>query len=303
MSEQMHVDEFLTALLAICHPLEAFDMPLLDAHGATLARDVHAGDRLVMREGTRVRSTQIGLAASIGLDHLSVRPHPRVVILSAGPDLVEPGKRLADNEEFETNSWILTTGVREADGVGYRVHSIPDNEEELKAVMEDQLVRADLVVVSGERGDDSFDLITRALSTLGEITTADIAIENSGRHNFGLIGPDRTPVVTLPGDPISAYISLELFVRPMIRTMLGSESVHRPSVKAKLEKPIASTLGVRSYLRAVLSEDSKSVRALDFQEEMSTLAEANALISVPESVTELSAGDEVIVVVLRRRYF
>jgi molybdopterin molybdotransferase len=85
--------------------------------------------------------------------------------------------------------------------------------------------------------------------------------------------------------------------------MLGSESVHRPSVKAKLEKPIASTLGVRSYLRAVLSEDSKSVRALDFQEEMSTLAEANALISVPESVTELSAGDEVIVVVLRRRYF
>ncbi len=303
MSEQMHVDEFLTALIAISQPLATFDMPLLDAHGATLACDIYAGDRLVMRAGTRIRSTQIGLAASVGLDHLPVRPHPRVVIISAGPDLVEPGKDLHGTEEFETNSWILTTGVREADGVGYRVHSIPDDEEQLQAVVEDQLVRADLVVVSGERGDDSFDLITKSLSALGDITIADVAIENSGRHNFGLIGPDRTPVVTLPGDPISAYISLELFVRPMIRTMLGSESVHRPSVKARLEKPVASSPGVRSYLRAILSEDSKSVRALDAQEEMSTLAEANALISIPEAVTQLSAGDEVVVVVLRRRYF
>ena len=303
MSEQMHVDEFLTALIAISQPLATFDMPLLDAHGATLACDIYAGDRLVMRAGTRIRSTQIGLAASVGLDHLPVRPHPRVVIISAGPDLVEPGKDLHGTEEFETNSWILTTGVREADGVGYRVHSIPDDEEQLQAVVEDQLVRADLVVVSGERGDDSFDLITRSLSALGDITIADVAIENSGRHNFGLIGPDRTPVVTLPGDPISAYISLELFVRPMIRTMLVSESVHRPSVKARLEKPVASSPGVRSYLRAILSEDSKSVRALDAQEEMSTLAEANALISIPEAVTQLSAGDEVVVVVLRRRYF
>lgn len=303
MSEQMHVDEFLTALIAISQPLATFDMPLLDAHGATLACDIYAGDRLVMRAGTRIRSTQIGLAASVGLDHLPVRPHPRVVIISAGPDLVEPGKDLHGTEEFETNSWILTTGVREADGVGYRVHSIPDDEEQLQAVVEDQLVRADLVVVSGERGDDSFDLITRSLSALGDITIADVAIENSGRHNFGLIGPDRTPVVTLPGDPISAYISLELFVRPMIRTMLGSESVHRPSVKARLEKPVASSPGVRSYLRAILSEDSKYVRALDAQEEMSTLAEANALISIPEAVTQLSAGDEVVVVVLRRRYF
>ena len=303
MSEQMHVDEFLTALIAISQPLATFDMPLLDAHGATLACDIYAGDRLVMRAGTRIRSTQIGLAASVGLDHLPVRPHPRVVIISAGPDLVEPGKDLHGTEEFETNSWILTTGVREADGVGYLVHSIPDEEEQLQAVVEDQLVRADLVVVSGERGDDSFDLITRSLSALGDITIADVAIENSGRHNFGLIGPDRTPVVTLPGDPISAYISLELFVRPMIRTMLGSESVHRPSVKARLEKPVASSPGVRSYLRAILSEDSKSVRALDAQEEMSTLAEANALISIPEAVTQLSAGDEVVVVVLRRRYF
>jgi molybdopterin biosynthesis enzyme len=303
MSEHTRVDEFLTSLLAICKPLESFEMPLLDAHGATLAADIYAGDRLVLREGVRIRSTQIGLAASIGRDHLPTRPHPRVVVLSAGPDLVEPGQALKNaSDEYETNSWLLTTAVREVGAVAYRVHSIPDNEEQLQKVIEDQLVRADLIIISGERHDDSFDLITRTLSGMGEITTVDLAIEASGRHNFGTVGPDKTPVVTLPGDPIAAYISFELFVRPMIRTMLGAATIHRPSVKAALEKPIASNDGVRSYIRAVLAEDGKSVVPLENQDEQSTLSDANAFIAVAESDTSLKTGDPVTVVVLERRY-
>jgi len=303
MSEHTRVDEFLTSLLAICKPLDSFEMPLLDAHGATLAADIYAGDRLVLREGTRIRSTQIGLAASIGRDHLPTRPHPRVVVLSAGPDLVEPGQALKNaSDEYETNSWLLTTAVREVGAVAYRVHSIPDNEEQLQKVIEDQLVRADLIIISGERHDDSFHLITRTLAGLGDITTVDMAIEASGRHNFGTIGPDKTPVVTLPGDPIAAYISFELFVRPMIRTMLGAATIHRPSVKAALEKPIASAPGVRSYIRAVLAEDGKSVVPLENQDEQSTLSDANAFIAVSESDTSLKTGDQVTVVVLERRY-
>jgi len=303
MSEHTRVDEFLTSLIAICKPLDSFEMPLLDAHGATLAADLYAGDRLVLREGTRIRSTQIGLAASIGRDHLPTRPHPRVVVLSAGPDLVEPGQALKNtSDEYETNSWLLTTAVREVGAVAYRVHSIPDNEEQLQKVIEDQLVRADLIIISGERHDDSFDLITRTLSGMGEITTVDLAIEASGRHNFGTIGPDKTPVVTLPGDPIAAYISFELFVRPMIRTMLGAATIHRPSVKAALEKPIASSDGVRSYIRAVLAEDGKSVVPLENQDEQSTLSDANALIAVSENDISLKTGDQVTVVVLERRY-
>jgi len=303
MSEHTRVDEFLTSLLAICKPLESLEMTLLDAHGATLAADIHAGDRLVLREGTRIRSTQIGLAASIGRDHLPTRPHPRVVVLSAGPDLVEPGQALKNaSDEYETNSWLLTTAVREVGAVAYRVHSIPDNEEQLQKVIEDQLVRADLIIISGERHDDSFDLITRTLSAMGEITTVDLAIEASGRHNFGTVGPDKTPVVTLPGDPIAAYISFELFVRPMIRTMLGAVTIHRPSVKAALEKPIASNEGVRSYIRAILAEDGKSVVPLENQDEQATLSDANAFIAVSESDTSLKTGDQVTVVVLERRY-
>ena len=102
MSETMKVADLAAELLALAKPLAAFDMPLLDAHGATLALDVSAGERTVMKSGSRIRSTQIGLAASIGLDHLPTRPQPRVVVVSAGDDLVEPGSQLRDGEdEFE----------------------------------------------------------------------------------------------------------------------------------------------------------------------------------------------------------
>jgi molybdopterin biosynthesis enzyme len=134
------------------------------------------------------------------------------------------------------------------------------------------------------------------------MTTVDIAIEASGRHNFGTIGPDKTPVVTLPGDPISAYISFELFVRPMIRTMLGAATIHRPSVKAVLEKPIESAPGMRSYIRGILADDGKSVTPLANQDEQSTLSDANAFIAISETETALKTGDQVTVVVLERRY-
>ena len=299
MLERMRVDEFLTALLSIVQPLAALDLPLLDAHGATLAEDIFAGVRLVLKSGSPIRSTTIGLAASIGRGHLPTRPHPRVVIISAGPDLVEPGNALSGNQEFETNSWQLTTIVREIGGVAFRVHSIPDNEEELKDVVEDQLVRADLIVVSGERKDDSFDLITRALNQLGEVKVVDLDLQNSGHFNFGTIGPDKTPVVTLPGDPIVAYVAMQLFVRPMIRTMIGAKEVFCPSVKAKLERDYKGNNVGRNYLMALLSENNASVSIFNEQDDFVSLAAANSLVSVNEG-DALKAGDSVTVVILPR---
>jgi molybdopterin molybdotransferase len=189
------VSDLLDKLLSLAKPLEPFDMPLLDAHGATLAQDIFSHERLMMRSGSRIRSSQIGLAASLGLDRLPTRPHPRVVVISAGDDLVEPGQILAQvDDEFETNSWLLTTAVREAGATGYRVHAIPENHAQLKQVVADQLVRSDLIVISGESHDESFALITGVLSEMGQITTISPNLAESGRHNFGLIGPEQTPL-------------------------------------------------------------------------------------------------------------
>ena len=300
--KKMGVNELLTQLLAISAPLESFDMPLLDAHGATLAEDIFAGERHVLKKGSRIRSTQIGLAASIGLAHLPTRPHPRVVVISAGDDLVEPGNRLKDSEdEYETNSWMLTTAVKEAGAMGYRVHSIPENHEQLKTVVEDQLVRADLIVISGESHDESFDLITAVLSEMGEITTVIPNIENSGRHNFGTIGPDKTPVITLPGDPISAYLSAELFVRPMIRTMLGAANIHRTVLKAKITENIDSPIGTTSLIRASSAQtNSLTVSPLSDQESLATLSDAQGLIAIAADSPGAVKGEIVDVMVLER---
>jgi molybdopterin biosynthesis enzyme len=295
----MRVDEFLTALLSIVEPLAPLDLPLLDAHGATLSEDIFAGESLVLKSGSPIRSTTIGLAASIGRGHLPTRPHPRVVIISAGPDLIEPGNPITGSEEYETNSWQLTTIVREIGGVAFRVHSIPDNEEELKDIVEDQLVRADLIVVSGERNDDSFDLITKSLNQLGEVKVVDLELENTGRFNFGTIGPDKTPVVTLPGDPISAYIAMQLFVRPMIRTMIGAKEVFCPSVKAKLERDFVGEISGRRYLLGNLSDDNASVSIFTEQEDFVSLAAANSLVSVNPG-DALKAGETLTTVILPR---
>ena len=88
----------------------------------------------------------------------------------------------------------------------------------------------------------------------------------------------------------------------MIRTMLGAATIHRPSVKAKIEKAITSTPGTRSYVRAILSEDATSVRALEIQDEFSTLSDANSFIALSEKDEKIAVGELVNVVVLERRY-
>ena len=217
MEDLISVAAFQEELLQLSTPLSALDLPLLDAHGATLASDMLVDEKVVIKNGQKIDSTQIALAASLGLDRLPCRPHPRVVIISAGDDLVEPGSKLAnDDDEYESNSWFLTTFVREAGAHAYRVHTIPETAEQLKLVVEDQLVRADLIVISGESGDESFDLIRSVISELGEIKVVTPKLEESSKHGFGLIGPDKTPVLALPGDPIGNYLSAELFIRPMI---------------------------------------------------------------------------------------
>ena len=293
MDEMVTVGAFQEQLLNLSKPLAALDLPLLDAHGATLASDLLVDEKPVIRSGQLIDSTQIALAASLGLDRLPCRPHPRVVIISAGDDLVEPGSKLADaDDEFESNSWFLTTFAREVGAHAFRVHTIPETAEQLKLVIEDQLVRADLIVISGESKDESFDLITSVISTLGEIQIVTPKLAESSKHSFGLIGPDKTPVVVLPGDPISNFLSAELFIRPMITKMLTGVNTDKPNKKVKLTKSVSSPSGVVSYIRGELNADGQ-VSPLTDQESLMTLSKANCLITLGEKEEKLNSGDSV----------
>ena len=159
----------------------------------------------------------------------------------------------------------------------------------------------DRIVISGESHDESFELITDVLRQLGEIKTVNPKMSESGRHAFGLIGPDKIPVITLPGDPVVAYIAAEIFVRPMIRTMLGAQNIYRNIIKAKLTNDLHSKVGERSFIRGHLANDGGAVvTALPNQSDLTTLSDASGLILVPEDVAEYKAGEMVKVLIMER---
>lgn len=282
-----NVESYLKQLLLLAQPLAPLDLPLLDAHGATLASDIEVGTRRVLTGGSRIRSTHIGIAASVGLDHLPTHPHPRVVVISAGGDLTEPGEQLETAHFYEVNSWLLTTSVREAGAIGYRVHTIPTTSAQLRLLIEDQLVRADLIVITS--GPESEEMTQAALTELGIISKIQIELNPSGSHSFGLIGPDKTPVITLPTDAMTSFISFELFVRPMIRQMFGRKNIFHPILNAKLIDAVTFEAGAQRYLPAVidLTQSEKTVKALDLE----NWADANSFIIVPAGVSNLAVGE------------
>ena len=300
MDDLIPVAQLQERLLALSEPLIPLDLPLLDAHGATLASDLLVDEKIVIKNGQRIGSNQIALAASLGLNRLPARPHPRVVIISAGDDLVEPGSKLATQEdEYESNSWFLTTFVKEAGAHAFRVHTIAETAEQLKLIIEDQLVRADLIVISGESQDESFDLINSVISKLGEITIVTPNLAESGKHSYGLIGPDKVPVICLPGDPVGNYLSAEIFIRPLILKMLARQVIQRPVKKIKLSKAISSVSGKMQYVRANINSDGQ-VTPLSDQESITTLSFTDCLVLVNEKDEKLSSGDLVNVMMINQ---
>jgi molybdopterin molybdotransferase len=274
-------------------------------HLRKIGEDVQEGDT-VLGAGTFLGAAQIGLLAAVGKDRVKVRPRPRVVVISTGSELVEPGLPLTLGQITDSNSFTLTAAAREAGAVAYRVGPVPDDETVLLGLIEDQLVRADLVITSGGVSAGAYDVVKQVLSDLGTVTFEKVAMQPGMPQGFGTIGEEATPIFTLPGNPVSAFVSFEVFVRPVIRKMLGVSRLHRPSVKAVIQSTLRSPDGKRQFARArwqAAPDGSDLVTPLAGQAShmVADLAYANALVVVPEHVTEIAAGQVVDTVLLERR--
>ncbi|MDQ1704377.1 MAG: molybdopterin molybdotransferase [Frankiaceae bacterium] len=269
-----------------------------------VGEDVQSGT-VVLTAGTHLGATQIGLLAAVGRDRVAARPRPRVVVLSTGSELVDPGTPLTPGKIPDANSTLLTTAAREAGGTAFRVGIVPDDPRQLLDTLEDQLIRADAVVTSGGVSVGAFDVVKEALGRLGEVRFDRVAMQPGMPQAFGLIGPDHTPFFGLPGNPVSAYVSFEVFVRPALRRMLGVEPINRPTVRARLSEPLSSPPGKRSFARAHLAVDHGTYTVTPVggsgSHLIASLAGANALVVVPEKTTELEAGATVTVMLLERR--
>ncbi|TAK68462.1 MAG: molybdopterin molybdenumtransferase MoeA [Actinomycetota bacterium] len=263
------------------------------------AGDDVAAEETVMRAGQPLGPRQVALLAAVGRGSAVIRPRPRIVVLSTGSELVPAGQPLAPGLIPDSNSLMLAAAAFEAGAVPYRVGPVRDDEETLLDTLEDQLVRADLVITTGGVSAGAYDTVKAVLSRLGTVEFVRVAMQPGMPQGHGRLGPDETPIFTLPGNPVSAYVSFEIFVRPVIRRMLGFRQVHRPAVRARCLEGFTSPEGKMQFARGTLgvADGRYVVRPVGGQGShvLGGLARSDALIAIPPAVTTVKAGSAVTV--------
>ncbi|MFD8805731.1 molybdotransferase-like divisome protein Glp [Streptomyces sp. NPDC059597] len=276
------------------------------AHVRPSGSDVRAGD-LALAAGTVLGPPQVALLAAIGRGSVRVRPRPRVVVMSTGSELVQPGEALGPGQIHDSNSFALTAAARDAGAIAYRVGAVEDDADVLRSTIEDQLVRADLLVTTGGVSVGAYDVVKEALSAVsdedeagGGVDFRKLAMQPGKPQGFGSVGPDHTPLLALPGNPVSSYVSFELFVRPAIRALMGLEDVHRPRTRAILKtgEPLRSPKGRRQFLRGRYADGEVTPVGGAGSHLIAALAHADCLIVLPEDVDSAEPGTEVEVVLL-----
>jgi molybdopterin molybdotransferase len=163
------------------------------------------------------------------------------VVLSTGNELAEPGTPLMPGRIWDSNSYMIAAAAREAGAIAFRHAIVPDDPSGVLPVLEEQLLRADLLVTTGgvSMGGEH-DVVKAALSRLGTVTFRKVAMQPGMPQGFGTVGDDRIPIFTLPGNPVSAYISFQLFVRPAIGALQGDLREFLPMIRATLSGPVRS---------------------------------------------------------------
>lgn len=264
------------------------------------AEDVVAGET-VLTAGTLIGARQIAILAAVGCGIVTVHPRPRVAVISTGTELVEPGTPLRHGLISDSNGFLLVAAAREAGADAYRVGPVLDDESLFLATIEDQLHRCDLIITSGGVSMGAFDTVKAVLSRLGSVEFTKVAMHPGMPQGHGVVGDEGIPIITLPGNPVSSYISFEAFVRPTIRRMMGLNDVLRPEVHAECIEALDSSAGKRQFARARFVAEGKVQPTGTGQGShvLGGLAQADALIVVPEDVTRIEAGERVTVVDLR----
>jgi molybdopterin molybdotransferase len=274
-------------------------------HVRRRGEDVREGD-LLLADGSVLGPRQLALLAGVGRAQVRSRPRPRVVILSTGAELREPGARLAHDAIYDSNSFMLAAAVRDAGAIAYRVGIVSDDPGEFADALSDQLVRADVVITSGGVSKGEYDVVKDVLGKLGTVWFGQVQMQPGKPQGFGHVGEDRTPIFALPGNPVSSYVSYELFVLPALRRMMGQVPYRRPRIRVRAGETFRSAPGKEQYVRAsyVLDERGGTVSPLGGHGShlLGDLAGADALVVVPADVDVVEAGSYVDVLLLDRDF-
>ncbi|MBO0842043.1 MAG: molybdopterin molybdotransferase MoeA [Nocardioides sp.] len=279
--------------------VEIRQAPKEHQHVRYAGEDVEKG-KLVVSAGTVLGPRHLGLLASVGRAKVAVRPRPRVVVLSTGSELREPGDQLGHDSIYDGNSYLLAAAAQQAGAIVFRVGIVPDSSREFLAALSDQLVRADLVITSGGVSMGDYDVVKEALAPQG-VWFGPIAMQPGKPQGFGRVGEERVPILCLPGNPVSSFVSFELFVLPAIRRLMGLTPETRPVRRARLTRAIhRSPRGREQYLRGFYDRSRACVSPVGGAGShlIGDLPDANCLLVVPADATSYEADAVVSVIEL-----
>ena len=272
--------------VAVLRPAKPWD------NARPAGEDVRAGEATI-RAGTRLRPAEIGLLAALGRDEALVHRRPRVAILSTGDEVIGDGGTLAPGQIRDSNGAMLAAMTLRAGGVPTRLgvarDAVADLTERLEAAR-----ACDLILTSGGVSLGDYDLVKDVLRTAGQIDIWQVRMKPGKPLAFGHVG--GTPLLGLPGNPVAAAVSFEVFGRAAIRRMLGRRDLAPPVVEATLTERVDNRGYRRHYVRALVergAEGTLTVRPAGQQGAgvLSSLARANGLMIVSETVVAAEVGD------------
>ena len=279
-------------------------VPPAGRHIRPRGEDVTTG-ATVLTAGTVVGPVQVGLLAACGHTHVPVHRAPRVVVLSTGSELVPPGRPLAPGQIHDSNRPMLVAAARALGALVTTAPAIPDVPGALAAAVREHLDGADVVITSAGVSAGAYDVVREDLVTLvddpADVQLVHVAMQPGKPQGLAWVGERRVPVLGLPGNPVSAYVSFHLFARPLLRLLAGHATLSAPVVGARLTQAVSHKAGRRAYLRVRLTAGPDAWLATPVGANSShllgALAHADALLVVPEDVTHMEAGSSERVVV------
>ncbi len=260
-------------------------------HVRRAGEDVTAGTT-VLRTGQVVTPAALGLAAALGLGSLTVRPRLRVLVMSTGSELVSAGTELQPGQIYESNAIMLAAAVREAGAEVVATPTSSDDVTQFSAVLEGFAGQADLIITTGGVSAGAYEVVKDAFGA-GAVEFVKVAIQPGMPQGAGRV--HGTPIITLPGNPVSALVSFEVFVRPALRAAMGLSTPNRPQRTAVLADDLTSPKGKRQFRRGVYDAEAGTVTTYGppASHHLRWLASANCLLEIAEDVTAMAAGERV----------
>ena len=294
-------NEHLERILETTEVSLPLEVQLLGSIGCVLAQDVTVYDdgiaQVLLARGMVIQPRHIALIAAAGLSRVWVHPKPRVVIVTVGDDLGEPGE---GDFRPDVNGLALTAAATAAGAAAYRVGPLRSDADTVRSALEDQLVRADIILTACGMSAPDYELLTNVLIDSATMEFSRVAISPGSAQGFGTMGPDSTPVFVLPANPAGALLSFELFVRPLIRRLMGHIMLTHRTFEATLNDDLNQSPDEVTYVRAYVSPIQGVMTVTSVEHNKSkpavTLGIADSLIIVPAGTGTLRKGTKVDVI-------